>query len=75
MRYAIARYNQHQRDLAYRIYLSECARMTTLNTANFTGGSYIEKKFMDILNPQPEDNRTAEEIVADVFEKMGIEVK
>ena len=35
----------------------------------------IEKKFMDILNPQPEDNRTAEEIVADVFEKMGIEVK
>lgn len=75
MRYAIARYNQHQRDLAYRIYLSECVRITTLNTANFTGGSYIEKKFMDILNPQPEDNRTAVEIVADVFEKMGIEVK
>lgn len=75
MRYAIARYNQHQRDLAYRIYLCECARITTLNTANSTGGSYIEKKFVDILNPKPEDNRTAEEIVADVFERMGIEVK
>lgn len=75
MRYAMARFNQHQRDLAYRIYLSECARIVTLNTANFGGGSYIEKRFMDIINPPPEDNRSAEEIVADVFDRMGIEVK
>ena len=74
MRYALARYNQHQRDLAYRIYVSECLRMISENTAKISNGSYTVAKFEDIINPKPVDNRTGEEIAADIIKLAGIEV-
>ena len=74
MRYAIARYNQHQRDLAYRIYVSDCLRMVTENTAKMSNGAYTVAKFSDIINPKPVENRTGEEIAADIIKRAGIEV-
>ena len=74
MRYAIARFNQHQRDLAYRIYVTDCLRIISENTAKMGGGSYITAKFPDIINPKPVDNRTGEEIAADIIKMAGIEV-
>ena len=74
MRYAIARFNQHQRDLAYRIYVSDCLRIISENTAKMGGGSYITAKFADIINPKPADNRSGEEIAADIIKRAGIEV-
>ena len=38
------------------------------------GGSYITAKFFDIINPKPVDNRTGEEIAADIIKRAGIEV-
>ena len=74
MRYAIARYQSQQRDLAYRIYISDCLRIISENTAKICGGSYIVAKFADIINPKPVDNRTGEEIAADIIKLAGIEV-
>ena len=74
MRYAIARFNQHQRDLAYRIYVTDCLRIISENTAKMGGGSYITAKFADIINPKPVDNQTGEEIAADIIKRAGIEV-
>ena len=74
MRYVIARFNQHQRDLAYRIYVTDCLRIISENTAKMGGGSYITAKFPDIINPKPVDNRTGEEIAADIIKMAGIEV-
>ena len=74
MRYATARFNQHQRDLAYRIYVTDCLRMVTENTAKISNGSYTVAKFSDIINPKPVDNRTGEEIAADIIKRAGIEV-
>lgn len=74
MRYAMARFNQHQRDLAYRIYIGDCLRIISENTAKMGGGSYITAKFEDIINPKPADNRTGEEIAADIIKRAGIEV-
>ena len=39
-----------------------------------SGGSYISAKFADIINPKPVDNRTGEEIAADIIKRAGIEV-
>ena len=39
-----------------------------------SGGSYISAKFADIINPKPVDNRTGEEIAADIIKQAGIEV-
>ena len=74
MRYAIARYQSQQRDLAYRIYVAECLRMVTENTAKISNGSYTVAKFEDIINPKPVENRTGEEIAADIIKRAGIEV-
>ena len=74
MRYAIARFNHHQRDLAYRIYVADCLRIISENTAKMGGGSYITAKFSDIINPKPVDNRTGEEIAADIIKRAEIEV-
>ena len=74
MRYAVARYQSQQRDLAYRIYVTDCLRIISENTEKMGGGSYIAAKFVDIINPKPADNRTGEEIAADIIKLAGIEV-
>ena len=74
MRYAIARYQSQQRDFAYRIYVTDCLRIVTENTAKISNGSYTVAKFEDIINPKPVDNRPGEEIAADVIKRAGIEV-
>lgn len=74
MRYAIARYRSHQRDFVYRIYITDCLRIISENTAKMGGGSYITANFYDIINPKPVDNRTGEEIAADIIKRAGIEV-
>ena len=74
MRYATARFNQHQRDLAYRIYVTDCLRMATENTAKMSQGAYTAARFYDIINPKPTDNRTGEEIAAEIINRAGIEV-
>ena len=70
----MARYQSQQRDLAYRIYVSDCLRIISENTSKIGGGSYITAKLPDIINPKPVDNRTGEEIAADIIKLAGIEV-
>ena len=74
MRYAMARYQSQQRDLAYRIYVTDCLRIISENNAKICCGSYITAKFEDIINPKPVDNRTGDEIAADIIKLAGIEV-
>ena len=74
MRYATARFNQHQRDLAYRIYVTDCLRMATENTAKISQGAYTAARFYDIINPKPVGNRSGNEIAADIIKRAGIEV-
>ena len=74
MRYAIARYQSQQRDLAYRIYVTNCLRMVTENAAKMSRGAYTAARFYDIINPKPVEKRTGEEIAADIIRRAGIEV-
>ena len=72
LRYALARYTSHQRDMAYRIYVTESLR------AIGKGGGYIKPHFMDLIKPKKqkaEDTRTGEEIAFDVLNRIGIEVR
>ena len=74
MRYAMARYQSQQRDLAYRIYVTDCLRMVTENTAKISQGFYTAARFYDVINPKPVDNRSGNEIAADIIKRAGIEV-
>ena len=45
-------------------------RIITENTAKFVGGSFLELKLRDILDPKPVDNRTANDIIEDIRKKL-----
>lgn len=65
---------RQQEESAFRIYAAECMRTITENTAKFAGGSYMQAKYADIVNPKPQDNRTCEEITADIVRRCGLVV-
>ena len=71
--YAIKEANEHA---LYREYTARCLRVISENTAKACGGgcTYISAEYTDILAGKHEDTRTAEEIVADVVHRAGIEV-
>ena len=72
--FCISLFQKEQEEKAVKIYFAECLRIITENTAKMGGGSYIPVKLSDIINPKPADNRTGEEIAADVINRAGIEV-
>ena len=75
LRYVVSKYKEQQKEMAYRIYVTECFRIMTENTAKQSGGSYINKPFADVIgNSKPKDERTADEIIADISFRAGLEV-
>lgn len=78
MRYATARFNQHQRDLAYRIYVTDCLRISAENTAKtvhaLTNGKaevhVMGIRFADVFENKPVDNRTADDIIDGIRKKL-----
>lgn len=56
------------------IYLAECLRIIGENIANISNGSYMSKSYLDIINQKTVDNRTGEEIAAEIIEKAGLTV-
>ena len=74
----MARHRQNQRDMAYRVYVTDALRILTENTARYDGcfgGRYLVQNFSALLRREPVDNRTGDEIAADVIKKAGLVVK
>lgn len=65
LRYVIARLDEENREMAYRIYVTQSLQ-------NVPQNKYITKSYYDMIYPKPEDNRSAEEIADDIIEKAGL---
>ena len=75
MRYVLAQYRREQEDKAYRIYVNDALRLISENTASSVGGKYITARFADVIAPpKEEDNRTCEEITAEIIARCGLVV-
>ena len=70
MRYAIARYQSQQRDLAYRIYVTDCLRIQLECIAHMGGQKLDIDRFVDVYYPKPIDNRTADDIIEGIRDKL-----
>ena len=70
MRYAIARYNQHQRDLAYRIYVTDCLRISAECSTAHTGKIIKISRFFDLTSEKEKEVRTPEEIISNIKNKI-----
>ena len=66
----ISLFQKEQEEKAVKIYYAECLRVISENTAKFGGGSYIQAKLQDILDPKPVDNRTADDIIESIRKKL-----
>lgn len=67
MRYVTARFNNEQRELAYRIYVTDSLQLIPQN-------SYRTQRFYDLTEKEV-DNRTGDEIALDVIKKAGLKLK
>jgi hypothetical protein len=67
--------NEKVKTDAYHIYMSDTLRIVSETTARFAGGNYIKARYADIVKPKKQDNRTCEEITADVVARCGLVVK
>ena len=55
-------------------YIANGIKMLTENTAKIVGGSYLAVSYTDIVHPKPKDERTGDEIVADVIRDAGLKI-
>lgn len=71
----MARLNEKARNDAYRIYVTDALRLVAENTARYASGDYIKARYADMIEPKKQDNRTCEEITADIVARCGLVVK
>lgn len=71
----MARLNERAKTEAYRIYVTDALRVVAENTARFASGNYIKARYADMIEPKKQDNRTGDEIVADIIKRAGLVVK
>lgn len=66
---AILKRDEHAE--AYRVYVTDALKIICENTARYAGGSCIEMRYIDLINPKPEDTRTGD----DVIEHMKLKLR
>ena len=67
----ISVFHKEQHDKAYRIYVTDTLRVITENTSKQAGGSYMKIRFAEIFEPpKKEEERTAEEVISDLMDKL-----
>ena len=71
----MARLNERAKTEAYRIYVTDALRVVAENTARFASGNYIKARYADMIELKKQDNRTGDEIVADIIKRAGLVVK
>ena len=66
----IAFFKKEQQEKAYKVYITDALRVITENTAKMNGGSYIQARYAEIIEPRKEEKRTANEVIWDLKDKL-----
>ena len=70
MKYMVARFLQDYEDLSYRIYTTDMLRTMAM------GLKYQSvQRYAELIDHAPKDERSGEEIAADVISRCGLKVK
>ena len=62
---------QQAKDTAYRVYVTDCLKLIAENTGNIS----LKLRYYDKKKKKKVDNRTGDEIVADIIKRAGLVVK
>lgn len=55
----------------WRNYTARCMRLITENTAGMVNGKVMSVEYEDIINPKPEEKRSADEIIENLKSKIN----
>lgn len=55
--------------------MTDALRLIAENTARYASGDYIKARYADIIEPKKQDDRTCEEITADIVARCGLTIK
>lgn len=76
MRYVDSRLKEKQREIAYRIYVTDALKILTTNTARMAGGSELTVRYHDaVMNAEHPDDRSGDEVALDVILRAGLRLK
>jgi hypothetical protein len=59
----------------YQGYVTDGLQCLSESIANYYGGSYLQKRFVDIIEGVEEEEVSADEIVLEIIEKAGLSVR
>lgn len=62
----IAFFEKEMHEKAYKIYVTDALQLLTKKF----GGEYPKNRFYDVIEPHIEETRTAEEVIADIRDKI-----
>ncbi|MBQ5597660.1 MAG: hypothetical protein IIU66_04160 [Clostridia bacterium] len=55
----------------WRKYTARCLRLITESTAGMVQGKMMTVEYEDIINPKPEEKRSADEIIGNIKDKLN----
>lgn len=68
--HCVETYMRMMEERRYKAYLTDALMILTENTARYVGGKQLTKRW--VVEFLPKDNRTAEEIAADIIKNAGL---
>ena len=72
LRYSLFKLKQTHEDETFRIYVTDCLKYVTENTARQSSGRFMVARFADILHPAEVDSRTGDEIAEDFLRRLAM---
>ena len=70
--HVLALLRQEAKETQLRVYITDSLQLIAENTAKMVQGKYIPTRWADTLKPQENDNRSSDEIAADVIRRAGL---
>lgn len=53
------------------MYVTDALRVLTENTAKISGGGYIQRRYVELVEPQKEETRNGDEIIEHMKGVLG----
>lgn len=75
--YCISFFKNQKKEEAYKLYIADCLRLISENTAKFAGGKYMQVRFSELVpfkeekKKQKEEQLTVDEVKRRIASKLN----
>ena len=73
--HCISLFNRQAKEEAYRAYVTDTLKALNDNFAKHFGGAFYQTRYVDVVNPKEETDKSGDEIARDIIKRAGLKVK